>query len=973
MSSDRWSKIEEIYHAALKLEENRRASFLDQACQGDEELRREVESLLASDAKAADFIESPAVELLARAMTDVDLSSLIGRQLGIYQILSPLGAGGMGEVYRARDTRLNRTVAIKILSRQLAERADLRQRFEREAHALASLNHPNIASIYGLEESSDLPALVMELVEGPTLGERIAQGPIPIDEALPIARQIAEALEYAHEKGMFHRDLKPANLKLTAEGVVKVLDFGLAKVLEGNIVPGNLEDSSTLGLTSTQSGIILGTAAYMAPEQARGSAVDKRADIWSFGVVLYEMLTGKRLFGGETVSDTMASVLKAEPNWDALPEEVPAAIRKLLRRCLTKDRRERLQAIGEARIEIAECLSAPGGSVGEEAAGLKPGNKGWWREQLAWVLAGAFLVAAIVGAVSYLLLVRAPASAVVSGILPPEKTQFNFETDSGPALSPDGRTLAFSPVDASGKTMLWVRPLDSTSARLLPGTEGADHPFWSADSRAIGFFAVGKLKTIEASGGPVLVVGDAPGSTGGSWNREGTILFAANLGKGLYLAAGSRVASVPVIELDVSKHSFYSYPHFLPDGKHFLYWAGGADPATGGIYFASLDGKENRILMLVKGGDIGFNMYASGFLLYIHDSTLMAQSFDPERGLLKGDLYPVAERVILFDVSQNGVLVYQQGEWGEGRRLAWFDRAGKELDVIGDAGPYFQLRFSPEGSKLAFDMGAPNGDIWVEELERGVRMRLTNDPETDKGLPVWSPEGRRILYGATSGRGRLGIYQIPSNGVGGEELLLPAESFPQQIWPTSWSPDGKFILYSRGSLDTLVFAQIWVLPLVGDRRPRLFMQTPVASYDGQFSPDGRWVAYSSKESGREEVYVVPFDAAKVLITNPGSANANTEGKWQISANGGSFPRWRRDSKEIFYLAPGGQMMAVEVAEKGNSLEVRKPVLLFKAAASFSLAPYDVAPDGKRFIINTKSRNDNTPLTLVVNWMARLGH
>ncbi len=519
--------------------------------------------------------------------------------------------------------------------------------------------------------------------------------------------------------------------------------------------------------------------------------------------------------------------------------------------------------------------------------------------------------------------------------------------------------------------MLWVRPLDSTSARLLPGTEGADHPFWSADSRSIGFFSDGKLKTIEASGGPVLVVGDAPGPNGGSWNREGTILFASSFGKGLYLAAGSRVASVPVIELDVSKHSFYGNPHFLPDGKHFLYWAGGADPETAGIYFASLDGKENRIL--VKSGGISFSMYASGFLLYIRDTTLMAQTFDPERGLLKGDLYPVAERVTLFDVSQNGVLVYQQGEWAEGRRLAWFDRAGKELDVIGEAGPYFQLRFSPDGSKLAFDMGAPNGDLWVEELGRGVRMRLTNDPETDKGIPVWSPEGRRILYGATFGRGRLGISQIPSNGAGGAELLLPAESLDQQIWPTTWSPDDKFILYSRGNLDKLMFVEIWVLPLVGDRRPRLFMQTPVAAYDGQFSPDGRWVAYSSKESGREEVYVVPFDAAKVLMTGPGSANASTGGKWQISASGGGFPRWRRDSKEIFYLSPGGQMMTVEVAEKGKSLEVRKPVPLFKVAVSLSLAPYDVAPDGKRFIINTKSRNNNTPLTLVVNWTARLGH
>jgi hypothetical protein len=453
---------------------------------------------------------------------------MIGKTLSHYRILEKLGEGGMGEVYRARDFKLNREIALKVLPEVFAKDVERMARFQREAQVLASLNHPNIAAIHGLEESSGVRALVMELVQGPTLADRIAQGPIPVDEALPIARQIAEALEYAHEKGIIHRDLKPTNVKLTAEGMVKVLDFGLAKALEGGTAASDPENSPTLTLAATQAGVILGTAAYMAPEQARGKAVDRRADIWSFGVVFYEMLTGARLYGEETVSDTLAAVLKVEPDWHALPAEVPPVIRKLLRRCLTKERRERLQAIGDARIEVAECLSAPAGVAGGEPAGLKPDTAERRREQVAWALAVAFLIAAIVSTVSYLRKDRAPATVMISEILPPEKAQFNF----APVLSPDGRTLAFSATDASGKTMLWVRSLDSFVAQPLAGTEGAATPFWSADSRAIGFFSDDKLKTIETSGGSALVLADGPGGFGGSWNREGTILFVPGFGGG---------------------------------------------------------------------------------------------------------------------------------------------------------------------------------------------------------------------------------------------------------------------------------------------------------------------------------------------------------------------------------------------------------------------------------------------------------
>jgi eukaryotic-like serine/threonine-protein kinase len=629
---------------------------------------------------------------------------ITGKTISHYSIVERLGAGGMGEVYRARDSKLNREVALKVLPEVFAKDVERMARFHREAQVLASLNHPHIAAIHGLEEASGVRALVMELVEGPTLADRIAQGPIPLDEALPIARQIAEALEYAHEKGVIHRDLKPANVKVTAEGVVKVLDFGLAKALEGGTTTGDLENSPTLTVAATASGVILGTAAYMAPEQGRGKAVDRRADIWSFGVVFYEMLTGRRLYSGETVSDTLASVLKMEPDWNALPAEVPHGIRRLLRRCLTKDRRERLQAIGDARIEINDCLSAPAGGAEAEASGLKPVATGRRREHLAWGLAGAFLIAAIVSTVSYLHVVRAPATAIIAEILPPEKTQFSFQYGRR-VLSPDGRTLAFSATDENGKTMLWVRPLDSTSARLLPGTEVAAAPFWSEDGRALGFFADGKLKTIEASGGPAVVLADAPAGMGGSWNRNGTILFVPVPGKGVYQVAAAGGTPVSVLDLDASKYWVYGTPRFLPDGRHFLYSAAASDPAFSGTYFASLDGKENRLLL--RGG--GRTTYASGFLLYVREATLVAQSFDPERGQLKGDPHLIAEQVAEtfdpFDTSENGVLVYQGGGSGGARRFRWFDRTGKELGVMGEASDYWDLRLSPDGPKLAFTAG----------------------------------------------------------------------------------------------------------------------------------------------------------------------------------------------------------------------------------------------------------------------------
>jgi len=675
----------------------------------------------------------------------------------------------------------------------------------------------------------------------------------------------------------------------------------------------------------------------------------------------------------------LAAVIMKEPDWSALPDHLPVPVGRLLRRCLTKDQKQRLRDIGEARIAIEETLSGtphvaaigesppqPGPAVGKP--GMQP-----WRRALPWVLAVVFLLGAIISSVSYWRLARAPVRTIVAEIEPPEKTRFTTLAGylgRAPAISPDGGTLAFAATDATGKTMLWARSMDSPAARPLPGTEGASGPFWSPDNRSLGFFADGKLKTIEASGGPAVIVADAPVGGGGSWNRDGTILFVAGYTRGIYRVSASGGTAARVIAVDASEFATNVLARFLPDGKHFLYLALGPHSATTGTYFASLDGKERRLVLRERNSAL----YASGYLVYPRGDTLVAQTFDSERGQLRGDPRPVAEHVAivagigLFDVSENGILVYQTGGVANENRLSWFDRGGKNVDVTGEVGDYYDVRLSPDGEKLVSNAGTPMSEIWVDELARGVRMRLTVDPDTDHGVPVWSPDGSTILFGALAGKARRGIYRKPANGAGGEDLLLPSENPDTQVWPTSWSGDGRFILYSHGSMYGQ--ADIWVLPVAGDRKPRPFVKAPVAAYDGQFSPNARWVAYTSKESGREEAYVVPFDAARVLNTGSGAAGASGGGKWQISARGGRSPRWRKDGKEIFYLSADNQMMAAEVEEHDHTIEVRRAQALFRVASAASFSPYDVTPDGKKFVINTLTEQ-NTPLTLVVNWTANL--
>jgi len=980
MTSDRWEEINRLYSAAVDLEEKERPTFLEKACDGDQELRREVESLLAYDQQAQQLLDRPAMQMAAEKLAG-EPPSLVGRKLGPYQIQVVLGAGGMGEVYKARDTRLNRTVAIKVLPRLLSERADLRQRFEREARAIASLNHPNICALYDIGRQDGIDFLVMEYLEGETLSKRLKKGPLPTAQLLRTAIEIATALDQAHRHGVTHRDLKPGNIMLTKSGA-KLLDFGLAKhralsptanppsslspLARGT--PGGQDAGEPGAGTETKSlteeGMILGTLEYMAPEQVEGKQADSRTDIFAFGVLMYEMATARKAFEGESKASLAAAILTSEPPAiTKIQPLTPRALNRLVKRCLAKDPEDRWQSARDLTSELKWIAEAGGTLALSEAAGLKPIAAVRRREQLAWALAVILLIAAIVSVFSYLQVIRAPAPAVISEILPPEKTQFV----GPPVLSPNGDAVVFTATDESGKSMLWVRSFDSLTAQPLAGTEGGTSPFWSANGRRLGFFADGKLKILELSGGPARVVADAPVTGGGSWNREGTLLFVPDYSKGLYQVSASGGAPVPVFKLDTSKYWGCAWPKFLPDGKHFLYYAGAFDPASSGPYFASLDGKENRLLL--KGDSS--TTYASGFLLYLLDRTLMAQAFDPERGQIQGDAHPVAARILddsqnhysFFDVSENGVLIYQAGDSLKERRITWFDRAGKELSA-GEKGSYDSLRLSPDGAKLAFKAGDPTTDIWVDELARGVHMPLTNDPGIDYTSPTWSPDGRRILFGAC-GKSRLGIYQMNSNGAGGQELLLPAETSDPGIWPTSWSPDARFALFVRGNPSNPM-QNVWLLPLAGDHKPRLFVQN---AFDGQFSPDGRWVAYSSMQAGKFHIYVVPFDATKVLNTGP-EAVTSPVGKCQISASGGVIARWRGDGKEIFYLGGSNQIMAAEVDGRSNSFAARKEQALFRLPEGFGW--YDVAPDGKRFVMTTqKVGNPNPPLTLVMNWPGRL--
>ena len=861
-----------------------------------------------------------------------------GDKLGPYEILALIGKGGMGEVYRARDTKLKRDVALKVLPDIFARDPERMARFQREAEVLASLNHSNIAAIYGVEDH----ALVMELVEGNS-----PRGPLSFDESWQIASQMAAALEYAHDKGIVHRDLKPANIKITPDGIVKLLDFGLAKAFtnpgDARISPSETpENSPTLTIGATEVGIILGTAAYMAPEQAKGKTVDKRADIWSFGVVFYELLTGERLFQGEDAAETLAAVIHKQPDLS----RVPAKACRLIEGCLEKDPKQRLRDIGDAkRLLIEDGPKPPEGGL---AASSRPAM---------WMVAAAVLaiVTVVLGLVSYRHASEEPPRVTKTLLLPPEKTVFDERTI--PAVSPDGRRIAVV-VASGGKNLLWVRELDSLTARALSGTEGATYPFWSPDSRTLAFFADGKLKKMDMGGGPALTLCDVVDGFGGSWSKNDVIVFGTRGAIFRVAAAGGSVTAATTVDRAAGETG-HSFPWFLPDGRHFLYTAGNSAPEGDAVYAAALDSNDRKRIVPVRSNAV---YSAPGYLLFARERTLMAQSFDADGLQTTGDAVAIAEQVDSFGltvrdqfaISQNGVLVYISGGSAAALQLTWYDRAGKALGTVGKPAVVDGVRLSPDGKTVATDrqdFALGSRDIWLIDLVRGTEQRLTF--ANNNFLPVWSPDGKRVAYGQPIPQK---VVAKAVDGTGPEEQLEAVLKFPMD-----WTHDGRYLISATAPSNPKTDSDLWALPLVPGKsgpagKPIPLRNSEFAEYHGRVSPDGRWLAYQSNESKRYEIYVVGF---------PG-----LNGHWQISVNGGSRPVWSRHGRELYFVSPDGKMMAVPV-KSGEQFQAGVPQPLFDVRMSATpLASYDVIADG-RFLIATPMEQAATPMTVVVNWPAML--
>jgi Tol biopolymer transport system component len=884
-----------------------------------------------------------------------------GSRLGVYEVVSPLGAGAMGEVWRARDTRLSREVALKVLPASLAMDRERLQRFEREAQVLASLNHPNIASIYGVEEADGQTALVLELVEGPTLDERIAQGPLPVDDAVGIARQIAEALEYAHERGVVHRDLKPANVKLSPDGRVKVLDFGLAKAIAAD--PAGRSDSAispTITSLGTVAGMVLGTAAYMAPEQARGVGVDRRADIWSFGVVLWEMLTGKRLFDDATVSDTLAAVLRAPIEWSELPPATPPGLVRLLKRCLERDHKKRLRDIGEARIALEGDgnLLSQAETVGGPGSDASHAPKHSMLRTIVW--AAAAVVVAL-SAVAIAGLLRKPA-----GEQP--VMRFQVATDAKltamtwPRISPDGKTIAFLGRDASGKTSIWIRPLNAFTPYQLADTEGAARPFWSPDSRYVAYFVSrSQLKKAPVAGGPPQLIAEADGGADGSWGSAGEVLFDGRAVDPIRRVPASGGAATQATTPDASKgEAGHAWPYFLPDGKHFLFLAmskRAGDKAT--LRVGSLDSKDSKVV----GPSDSRAEYANGYILYVLQGTLVARRFELDKLEASGEPIPLAEHLSVdandtaaFSVSNDGVLVFAQGEAAATSELVWLDRTGKELGKIGQPGPYADVALSPDDTRLAYGFAERSGaaDIWVRDLKRDVASRLTFNPRNDI-WPVWSPDGRRIAY-SSDATTHYAILMRDASGTGNEQAVYSDDD--ADVGVDDWSRSGDML-----AIRVLPASRRWdikILPIGGTTKPVDYVVGESNEFAARFSPDGRYVAYVSNESGTNEVYVQTY---------PPSG-----GKWQISSGGGAQPQWRADGKELFFLSPDDTLQAVPVST-GASFEPGIPKPLFKRTIERSglvRSRWCPTSDGQRFVLNAaREAGHSPPFAVVLNWPATL--
>ncbi|MEO8436241.1 MAG: protein kinase [Pyrinomonadaceae bacterium] len=877
-----------------------------------------------------------------------------GTQIGPYEIVSQIGAGGMGEVYRARDTKLGRDVAIKVLPAAFSSDVDRLRRFEQEAQAAGALNHPNVLVIYQIDAHDGAPYIVSELLEGETLRDRMNGKSLPQRKAIDYALQTAHGLAAAHEKGIVHRDLKPDNLFVTKDGRVKILDFGLAKLTGAGDGTQSQTEVPTRRI-DTDPGVVMGTIGYMSPEQLRGRVADHRSDIFSFGAILYEMLSGNRAFRGESTADTMSAILREEPpDLSSTNQSIDPALERVVNHCLEKNPEERFHSAKDLAFAI-EALSGPSRMSGSTQTVLSalPSSRRRRREFLPSIAAGLLLIASVTMAALYF---RSPSTderPMRFVITAPEKA-----TDvSAPVISPDGRTIAFV-ASADGTRFIYLRPIESLNAQRLAGTEEAVYPFWSPDSRYLGFFASNKLKKIERTGGGPQTICDARAAGGGTWNRDGVILFGLDSGT-IHRVSAAGGSATPVLKVDESRRETGQYwPRFLPDGQHFVYQSWNGSPEDSAIFVTALDG-TNRKLLLKNDSNAVYT--PQGFLLFARDTTLMAQPFDATRLQLSGEPFPIAEQVTFtpqssysnFSISDTGVMLFCSGNRTQ-RQLIWFDRNGKELGPAGPPGEYNDIVLSPDEKKVAIQVvNGSNTDIWLLDLARGVPSRFTFD-ETADDDPVWSPDGKTIVF--TSAReGRFNLYRKLSSGAGKDELLYKSEVEGKE--GTDASADGRFILFDQSATGN--GTDIWVLPLFGDGKPYALLQTPFSEFQGHFSADGRWFAYTSNESGRNEVYVQSF---------PPSG-----GKWLISNAGGAEPHWRRDGQELFYIAADRELMGVDV-KLAPAFEASAPKALFQTGVVRHEAPnrYAVTGDGQRFLVNSPVGEVNqTPITVILNWTAVL--
>jgi serine/threonine protein kinase len=884
----------------------------------------------------------------------VALSS--GLHLGPYEILAPLGAGGMGEVWRARDTRLGRDVAIKVLPEHLSAHPEARARFEREARAISSLNHPHICTLYDVGREDGVDFLVLELVEGESLAERLRRGPLPAETLLPTAIEIADALDRAHRSGVVHRDLKPGNIMLTRGGT-KLLDFGLARSALPPAAASNLTSTPTLTRPLTAEGAIVGTFQYMAPEQLEGKETDARSDLWAFGAVLYEMTTGKRAFEGPSQASLIGAIMNKEPApIRGLAPGAPAGLERVVGRCLAKDPDDRWQTARDVVNELRELAGiGPASSSAHAVVADLPARRPERRPIVAWIVAGVSVVVAL-AALGVLVLRPWPHRDTARfSVLVPEARTLEW-----PRISPDGRTLAFLGSDSTGKTMIWVRPLNSLTAVPLAGTDGAGRPFWSPDSRYLAYFLSSQLKKIPVNGGPPQLVCEVRGGSDGTWGSRGEILFDGSQGDSIRQVSAEGGEAGPATSVDRKRGELYhAWPCFLPDGRHFLFVSYGRGRDDSQLEVGTLGGKGAKVLGRVQ---TRVDYSPDGYVLYASDGTLMARRFD-ERGLrFTGEPFPVAERIRCspadranLSVSAQGTLAFMPGASSDARQMLWVDRTGRTLGAVGPPAAYNNAVISPDGTRIVYSMtdpGSGNDDLWVRDLRRDVASKLTFDPGNEI-WPVWSPDGSRIAY-AADGAGPFIVMMRPANGMGSPDTLFRSSG---NSGPNDWARDGGWLAFTNFDAGN---GDIWTLPVGAGGKAQPFLKSTFNKRTPMFSPDRRWVAYSSNESGRPEIYVQPF---------PGPG-----GKWQVSTHGGLDPRWRADGKEIYYLSLESELMAVPLTT-ATDFQAGIPVMLFDRTMPFGPATrnrYDVAADGKRFLVIVPAEGRTSAgFTVVMDWTAEL--